>query len=312
MVGAGVAALLFSTPVFAAESTDTLPSAAETAIMTRQIAAIKNPQERAAVQSQSLAWKMTTFLCQKAAHAPLKRLGAGSRFFLQDDKPDSQVLVSASLVKGRGQFRRPDGMNWTAFSWSCHLDPATGRVKKFEARPTAAASVAVTGADAMPERSTREIPACLASNLDIKLDDRNGAFDGTSQSGTVLVVRNTGPDACAMPPVPHVQFEDKAGQKLSVISRPVVQARQTSPDNGKAQQHVEAVILPPGAEREETLHWVSGEVYDDSHNCVRPARLVLTIGQSEKKVAFKGQMCAPAKASQVFDQSPLQAHTDAQ
>lgn len=282
-----------------------MPSKAETAIMNRQIAAIRNPQERAAVESQSLVWKMTTFLCQKAARAPLTHLGAGSRFFLQDDRPDSQVLVSSSLLKGRGQFRQADGINWTSFSWSCHLDPETGAVKRFEATPVADTDAAVPSM-----RSARETPACQAAIVEIRLDDQNGAFDGMSQSGTMLVVRNTGSESCLMPPVPSVQFEDEAGHKLPVIRRPAVQVRRPGPHGAKSGSMLKPLCCQQG-ERYATLHWVSGDVYDDSHHCVRPTRLVLTVGQGEKQAAFKGQLCAPAKASLMFDQSPLQAHTEA-
>ncbi|MCP1270386.1 DUF4232 domain-containing protein [Acetobacter cerevisiae] len=303
-------ALLFSTPVFAAEGRESQPSKAEMDSINRQIAAIQNPQDRAAVQNQSLVWKMTTFLCQSAARAPLTPLGADDRFFLQDDQPGSQVLVSSSLLQGRGQFRQAaDGISWTPFQWSCHLDPATGSVKSFEATPLAGAGAAGVSASS----AARHTPvACQAAHLNVTLDDRNGAFDGMSQSGTVLTVRNTGAEACTLPPVPLVQFEDKSGAKLSVFRRSTVRARQPGSHGAKTTQHVEPVLIEPGAVREATLHWVSGEVFDDSHNCVQPAWLVLKVGQGEQRAAFKGHLCAPAGAHQVFDQSALQAHTDAQ
>ncbi|OAG73461.1 hypothetical protein Amal_04006 [Acetobacter malorum] len=306
--GVSLTVFLFSAPVFAAEGSHGQPSKAEMESINRQIAAIQNPQDRAAVQNQSLVWKMTTFLCQNAARAPLTRLGADNRFFLQDDQPNSQVLVNSSLVQGRGQFRHvADGISWTPFQWSCHLDPATGAVKSFDATPLASA-----GAAGASSPSTRQAVACQAAHLDVTLDDRNGAFDGMSQSGTVLTVRNTGAEACTLPPVPLVQFEDGNGAKLSVFRRSTVRARQPGPHGAKATQHVVPVLIEPGAVREATLHWVSGEVFDDSHNCVQPAQLVLKVGQGEKRAAFKGHICAPAGAHQVFDQSALQAHTDAQ
>nr|WP_051552070.1 DUF4232 domain-containing protein [Acetobacter persici] len=176
------------------------------------------------MQNQSLVWKMTTFLCQKAARAPLKRLGAGNRFFLQDDQPDSQVLVSASLLEGRGQFRQADGISWTSFRWSCHLNPTTGAVQHFEATPFTR-----TEDGAAPSPPAGQVPACQPAQMDVTLDSRNGAFDGMSQSGTVLVVKNTGPAACIMPPVPLVQFQDAAGQKLPVFRRESVPSRPAGP-----------------------------------------------------------------------------------
>lgn len=291
-------AFLLCPPAFATGVDEVRPSQAEMDSINRQIAAIQNPQDRAAVQNQSLVWKLTTFLCQSAARPPLEKLGAGDRFFLQDDKPDSQELVSPSLLKGRGQFRQAaNAMNWTAFHWACHLDPATAAVTSFEATPLT---------------SSAQAPACQANHLNMALDDRNGAFDGMSQSGTVVTLKNTGSEACTMPSVPTVQFADDKGHLLSVFRRTTVQARRPGPHGSKPMQHVVPVVLAPGAVREVTLHWVSGDVFDDSHHCVGPARLVLKVGQGEIWETFKGQICAPARSSQVFDQSPLEAHTDAQ
>ncbi|WP_415466366.1 DUF4232 domain-containing protein [Acetobacter persici] len=305
--GLALVGFLSAPSAFAQGAAGVEPSPAEQALINRQIAAIRSPQDRAAVQNQSLVWKMTTFLCQKAARAPLKRLGAGDRFFLQDDQPDSQVLVSPSLLEGRGQFRQADGISWTSFRWSCHLNPRTGAVQRFEATPFTRTEDA-----AAPSPPAGQVPACLPAQMDVTLDSRNGAFDGMSQSGTALVVKNTGPAACIMPPVPLVQFEDAAGKKLPAFRRESVPSRRPGPHGASARQHVVPVRMEARAIREATLHWVSGEVFDDSHNCVRPAQLVLKVGQREKKVPFKGQICAAAGSPQSFDQSPLQAHTDAQ
>ncbi|WP_146220203.1 hypothetical protein ACM0P6_13940 [Komagataeibacter sucrofermentans] len=114
------------------------PSVAEKRIIDRQISRIADPATRHAVQGQDMAWQMTTFLCQNAARGVLVRMGSQPhRFFLQDAGPDSQVVASAALVSGRGQFlRAANGIEWFGFAWACHLDPATGHVVHFDVTPT--------------------------------------------------------------------------------------------------------------------------------------------------------------------------------
>ncbi|QHC34195.1 hypothetical protein [Komagataeibacter xylinus] len=114
------------------------PSVAEKRIIDRQISRIADPATRRAVQAQDVAWQMTTFLCQNAARGVLVRMGSQPhRFFLQDAGPGSQVVASAALVSGRGQFLRAGGgIEWVGFAWACHLDPATGHVAHFDVSPT--------------------------------------------------------------------------------------------------------------------------------------------------------------------------------
>ncbi|MFZ4171376.1 hypothetical protein ACEV60_22400 [Enterobacter ludwigii] len=47
---------------------------------------------------------------------------------------------------------------------------------------------------------TMSILPCEASDIAVHTDDHNGQYDGMSQSGTTLVLRNTGPGACMLPP----------------------------------------------------------------------------------------------------------------
>ncbi len=112
------------------------PSPAEQRIITQRVTALP-VRERPGVMGQDMAWQMTTFLCQDAARSVLVHRGAQPhRFFLQDDRPDSQVVVSPALIEGRGQYMPATGpMRWVAFTWSCHLDPATGHVVRFDVNP---------------------------------------------------------------------------------------------------------------------------------------------------------------------------------
>ncbi|MBV1824449.1 hypothetical protein [Komagataeibacter oboediens] len=109
------------------------PSPAEHQIIMRRLDAL-SARERPGVMGQDMAWQMTTFLCQDAARAMLVRRGAlPHRFFLQDDRPDSQVVVSPALIEGRGQYQPAAApMRWVPFTWACHLDPATGHVVHFD------------------------------------------------------------------------------------------------------------------------------------------------------------------------------------
>ena len=117
---------------------DARPSPAELRIITQRITALP-ARERPGVMGQDMAWRMTTFLCQDAARGVLVRRGAlPHRFFLQDDRPNSQVVVSPALIEGRGQYLPArNSLRWVAFAWSCHLDPATGHVVHFDVNPVA-------------------------------------------------------------------------------------------------------------------------------------------------------------------------------
>ncbi len=115
---------------------ETAPSPAEQKLISRQVASIRDPHERNAVATQGTAWLMTTYLCQSAARRELVRLGSSSnRFFLQDDKPESERVINASLIQGRGQYQtKTNPFEWVTFTWECHLDPSTGKVRKFDVK----------------------------------------------------------------------------------------------------------------------------------------------------------------------------------
>ncbi|GCE88401.1 hypothetical protein MSKU15_0002 [Komagataeibacter diospyri] len=114
------------------------PSPVEQQIITQRITALP-ARERPGIMGQDMAWQMTTFLCQDVARSVLVRRGAlPHRFFLQDDRPGSQVVLSPALIEGRGQYMPATGpMRWVAFTWACHLDPATGHVVHFDVNPAA-------------------------------------------------------------------------------------------------------------------------------------------------------------------------------
>ena len=140
-------------------------------------------------------------------------------------------------------------------------------------------------------------PACRAGNMSLKLDDRNGEFDGMSQSGTMLVVRNTGHATCKLDVLPEVMFADAGHHHLS--------AERRIPRG----MHPGPVLLPvqlrAGKEAVSRLHWVASDVFDGGR-CVRPASLSLRLEEKSLQVPFGRMMCAPAGSDAFFDQQPFQ------
>ncbi|MCP1216942.1 DUF4232 domain-containing protein [Acetobacter orientalis] len=161
---------------------------------------------------------------------------------------------------------------------------------------TVAPSVMAVRAHAAPQT----YPTCQAEQLSLTLDDEGGAFNGMSQSGTLLVVRNIGAGPCQIQPLPLVQFANAAGHVLPVTRRAV--------GGPKPQPAMAAVAFMPEAELIARLHWVSGAVYDNAQ-CVSPATLVLALPSGSLSQPFARHMCAPAGATAFFDQMPL--HPDA-
>jgi hypothetical protein len=61
----------------------------------------------------------------------LKKQSTGvDRVFLGTDDPKTLTLENNSRLTGTGQFRTPSG--WTDFSFTCDLDPQTGKVTSFQ------------------------------------------------------------------------------------------------------------------------------------------------------------------------------------
>ncbi|EHH67996.1 DUF4232 domain-containing protein [Gluconobacter morbifer] len=241
-------------------------SPAEENLIASKVNAIADPAERRAVQEQGLPWMATTFLCQDAARPVLAGIGsAPHRFFLQDDQPDSQRIVTPSLLQGRGQFLNSgDGpIHWTAFTWSCHLDPATGRVARF---------------DAVPAGKSQPFPECRVSQMTLRTDDENGAFDGMSQSGTRIILHNSGPAACVMSSLPRLYLEDGAGHVLH------------SRSGASAQKQV---VIRPNGTVTASLHWVSGDVYPEGR-CVTSSRMVMDMRGGHLQQAFERHLCVGA------------------
>lgn len=137
---------------------------------------------------------------------------------------------------------------------------------------------------------------CLPAQLAVTLDSRNGEFDGMSQSGALLVLRNAGHIACTMSPLPALTFEDARRQPLAVERR-IPRGMHPGPV-------LMTVVVAPGKNVATRLHWVASDVFD-AGNCVTPAFVSLSIKDGTLHVPFGYPLCAADGSTAYFDQSPL-------
>lgn len=137
---------------------------------------------------------------------------------------------------------------------------------------------------------------CRVTQFNTHFDDRGGEFDGMSQSGTLLILRNIGVRACQVNAFPALKFEEGSGSLLT--------AERRLPRG----MHPGPVFLPlmvaPGAEVVIQLRWVSSDVYD-GNNCVTPDTAVLTFPDGALRLPFGRTMCAAAGKTEFFEQAPL-------
>ncbi len=107
-------------------------SAAEKASVSRQIASLHSSADRSVANEWSDAKKVAEFLCRPAALPVLKKqLPGADRVFLGTDDPKTLALESAEKLTGTGSARYSKG--WQDFTFTCELDPATGKTTGFEA-----------------------------------------------------------------------------------------------------------------------------------------------------------------------------------
>ncbi|MER9576547.1 hypothetical protein NKJ09_18895 [Mesorhizobium sp. M0189] len=109
-------------------------SPAQASVVTAEIAKLKYPEERALAKGWTDAKKVAEFICRPAAMKALKhRIKGVDRVFLGTDDPSTLQLVSNRRLTGSGQARTGD--DWQAFSFSCGLNPQTGKAISFEIAP---------------------------------------------------------------------------------------------------------------------------------------------------------------------------------
>lgn len=135
----------------------------------------------------------------------------------------------------------------------------------------------------MPLARAQQAPPCSAGQLSLAQDPENGAFDGMSHSGTLLVLRNFGTAPCSVPAFPRLTFSDEKGPLAA-----------TATVKGAQFLHPGPVALPltvaPGAELSTSLRWVSGEVFDQSV-CIAPTHLRAELPGGAQTIPFAGRLC---------------------
>ncbi|MNG54595.1 hypothetical protein D3C79_126430 [compost metagenome] len=141
--------------------------------------------------------------------------------------------------------------------------------------------------------STSILP-CEASDMAVHTDDQGRLYDGMSQSGTTLVLSNTGPGACMLPPRPVLTFSDAAHHPMPVERRTV---RGMNPG-----PVLPPVIVPADGELQILLSRVSSDAFDGA-NCIRPAFVSLDLAGGTLTVPFDRQMCAAKGQTGYYSQS---------
>jgi hypothetical protein len=105
-------------------------SPAESAAVTRQIATLHSSVDRSVAKGWSNSKKVAELICRPAAAAAMKKQIAGTdRVFLGTDDPKTLTLESNAKLTGTGSARNPKG--WQDFSFTCEIDPATGKATSF-------------------------------------------------------------------------------------------------------------------------------------------------------------------------------------
>ena len=142
--------------------------------------------------------------------------------------------------------------------------------------------------------ASETVPMCEVSQLSFATDAENGNFDGMSHSGTLLVLRNLGPNACKLEAFPPIIFSDIHGPKIAL----------TAP--GGKFMHPGPVMLPAivaaGAEATSSLRWVSGAVYDPGV-CFQVTSVAAQVNHAEVKTALTASICGVNASSVSVERS---------
>jgi hypothetical protein len=135
------AAIMLATTVLAGQAagqSEPALSSAETAAVSRQIATLHSSVDRSVANGWSNAKKVAELLCRPAALPVLKKQLPGTdRVFLGTDDPKTLNLESNARLTGTGSARTPKG--WHDFTFTCEVDPETGKATSFVSTLTPAA-----------------------------------------------------------------------------------------------------------------------------------------------------------------------------
>jgi hypothetical protein len=96
-----------------------------------QIAMLRAPEERALASEWSDAKKVAEFICRPLATSELQKWNKeADRVFLGTDDPATLELTSNRQLTGSGEVRT--GSDWTSFTFTCEVDPQSGKALSFE------------------------------------------------------------------------------------------------------------------------------------------------------------------------------------
>lgn len=138
-------------------------------------------------------------------------------------------------------------------------------------------------------------PACAARQLTVSTDAQDGAFDGMSHSGTLLVVLNRSRRACSLPGLPTITLRDGRGRRLPITRR--------APQGMHPGPVVRPVVLAPHAQASIALRWVSAPVYDNGR-CYAVRAIAVTIAGATARSPLRAQVCGSGGAA-TFEQPAL-------
>ncbi|WP_309084971.1 DUF930 domain-containing protein [Chelativorans sp.] len=109
----------------------TLLSKAQQDVIAAQIAELRSNEEREMASSWSDAKKVAEFICRPLALQELRKWKKeADRVFLGTDDPSTLEMTSSQTLTGSGQVRV--GSDWDDFTFTCRLDPDTGKALSFE------------------------------------------------------------------------------------------------------------------------------------------------------------------------------------
>jgi hypothetical protein len=152
-------------------------------------------------------------------------------------------------------------------------------------------------------------PFCAGTSIMVRLDDEAGAFNGMSQSGTRLVVRNTSAETCRFPVRATLVFKDSKGIGLPIVAgevQPVLPGVIRIQEPGALKANL-TMTLSPGQIVSSTLRWVSGDVYGKRRGrCLRPRTIALLLGPGVIDVTvlpFKATICGERGKMIMVDRS---------
>lgn len=135
---------------------------------------------------------------------------------------------------------------------------------------------------------------CQSDDIRAHFDDRDGEFTGMSQRGVLLVMENISDHTCQLVQRPKIIFSGKTDKGI------IVQATQRISRTMHPGPVLLPVILEPGHKHSVTVRWVSGDVYDDSHNCITTSGAIVNLAGQPLHISAQFQMCAPKGHTDFF------------